>query len=231
MVPETFKLPEKTSEITSLKSVPKKGSGRIGEPRCLVELDGSPWREIEGETVLRHGLKRGRRLSPDECRAILHFDEVLKARRWAAGRCAMKPRSRRLLEQELRKRKVPEATILDALDQLESSGTLNDAEVAARHLRKRAREGGYGPARLRMELLDLGVSRSIAEAALAENPDNVSPSEACLILARKRMPRYEPLTEPRNRNRLSQFLQRRGFDGEAIRGALEKLSTDTFEDS
>jgi regulatory protein len=212
-----------TAEITALKSVSRKARANPGEPRCLVELDGSPWEEIEGETVLRHGLKRGRRLSPDERRAILRFDEVLRAKRWAAGRCAMKPRSRRLLEQELRKRKYAESAIQEALNLLEASGTVNDAEVAARHLRKRARAGGYGPARLRTELSALGVSRATVEAAMTHLPEDLEPGGACLALARKRVQRYRPLAEMKNRNRLMQFLQRRGYDGELIQRTLETL--------
>jgi regulatory protein len=197
-----------------------------GEPRIAVELDGQPWAEIEAETLVRHGLKRGKQLSHEDRHAILKSDAVLKARRWAAARCARKPRSRRLLEHEMRRRGMADAAIHEALDALEASGTVNDREVAARHLRKRAREGGFGPARLRMELLELGIPVATAEAALADAGSAAGGEDACLELARKRAPRYAPLNEPKNRNRLLQFLQRRGFEGETIRRALETVESE-----
>lgn len=132
-----------------------------------------------------------------------------------------------MLEHEMRTRGMTEAAIQEALDALEASGTVNDREVAARHLRKRAREGGYGPARLRKELIELGIPGATVEAALAEDDSAAGAGEACLALARKRAPRYAPLEEPKNRNRLLQFLQRRGFDAESISRALETLDRES----
>lgn len=215
-----------SGEITALKAVKTRNARAGAEPRIAVELDGQPWAEIEAETLVRHALKRGKHLNHDDRHRILKFDAVLKARRWAAARCARKPRSRRMLEHEMRARGMTDASIGEALDALEASGTVDDAEVAARHLRKRAREGGYGPARLRRELLELGVSPATAEAALAGRGAADEAGDACLELARKRAPRYAPLDEPCNRNRLLQFLQRRGFDAESILRALETLESE-----
>jgi len=215
-----------SGSITALKAVTTRKSRTGAEPRIAVELDGQPWAEIEAETLVRHGLKRGKTLSHEERHAVLKSDAALKARRWAASRCARKPKSRRMLEHEMRTRGMTDAAIHEALDALEVSGTVNDREVAARHLRKRAREGGYGPTRLRMELLELGVPVAIAEDALAEAGSSAGAEDACFELARKRAPRYAPLDEPKCRNRLIQFLQRRGFEGEAIMRALEALESE-----
>lgn len=213
--------------ITQLKALQAKRTRPGAEPRIAVELDGRPWAEIEAETLVRHGLKKGKALTHEERHRILRSDAVLRARRWAAARCARKPRSRRRLEHEMRSRGMTDPVIGEALDALEAAGTVNDDEVAARHLRKRAREGGYGPARLMKELLELGVSRDTAEAAIARAGADRDSGEACLALARKRAARYAPLDEPRNRNRLMQFLQRRGFDGEAILRAVETLESES----
>lgn len=210
--------------ITSMVPIEPSKTRRGAEPRWSVGLDGQPWAELESETVVRHALKVGRRLSMDERNAVLRADAVLRARRWAAARCAARPRSRRMLEQELAGRHFGAGVIAEALDALEAAGTLSDAAVAARHLRKRARGGGYGPARLRHELLEMGIGRAVADAALAEGMGSDPPESACLGLARMRAARYQPLSNPKNRNRLAHFLQRRGFESEAISLALRRLS-------
>lgn len=212
-------------EISAIRAVEAKGRGGRGATRCRIELEGEPWAEIDAEVVVRLGLKRGLRVTGADRERILHADQVLGARRWAAARCASRPRSRRALLQELRARKYPEAAIVEALDALEASGTLSDLEVGARHLRKRMREGGYGPERLRSELLALGLSRETAEAVLASGV-GVDTFEACLELARKRAARYAPLEEARNLARLVQFLHRRGFESETIQRVTDLLGSE-----
>jgi regulatory protein len=188
----------------------------------MIELAGEAWAEIDAEVVVRLGLKRGFALTQADRERILHADQVLRARRWAAARSAARPRSRRSLEQDLCARKFSATVIHEALDTLEASGTINDSEVAARHLRKRGREGGYGPERLRSELLGLGLSPEAAATALAAN-HRADPLEACLELAGKRAARYMPLHDVKNRTRLMQFLQRRGFEAETVRRAMDRI--------
>jgi SOS response regulatory protein OraA/RecX len=210
-------------EITALVAIPPKGRRAASEPRWRVELDGEAWVELEAETVVRFGLKLGRRLGPDERQGVLVADQVLLARRWAAARCAARPRTRRALARELGAKRFTPAVIEEALKALEASGTLNDAEVARRHVRKRARAGGYGPARLLSELIEMGVERAVAEAVLAEAIGGEEAREACLEAARGWAARRGAPGDAKQRMRLVQFLQRRGFDGEAIGEALERI--------
>jgi regulatory protein len=209
-------------EVTALAPIAAKSRPATAEPRWRIELDGQPWAELEAETVVRFGLKRGRRLTLEERQSVLMADQVLLARRWAAARCSLRPRTRRAMARELGEKRYTPAVIETALAALEQAGILNDAEVARRHLRKRARAGGYGPARLLNELINLGVERSVADAVLGEAVNEADPDERCREAAEGWIKRRGRPEDSNQRARLIQFLQRRGFDGETIRQAIER---------
>jgi regulatory protein len=100
---------------------------------------------------------------------------------------------------------------------LTADGTIGDARVAAAHVRVASQLKGRGRMRIRQELLARGISKSIAEAALAELPADDEAAAIQKFLSRKRVP--ETLDQAA-RNRVFQQLMRKGFTSDAISKAL-----------
>lgn len=207
--------------ITALRSrVNKNGRGAI---RIDVELDGEPWATLDAETVMAERLKRGTTLGEQRRREVLLADETLLARRAAATRAAFRPRSAVELRRHLKGRKFSETAIEQALAQLQASGTIDDEKVAARWLRKRSRQGGYGEARLRSELHGLGIGGAIIDRQLDLWRAESNPAEECRTLARKKWAAVRDQSDPKARERLRRLLARRGFDAEVVAATLKSI--------
>lgn len=78
---------------------------------------------------------------------------------------ARREHSRTELKRKLARRGFEESSIEAVLDQLVAQGWLSDARYVEIQLRKRA-QAGYGPMRIREELLQQGIPKSEVEQAL-----------------------------------------------------------------
>jgi len=139
--------------VTALRSA---GSG----DRVRVELDGTLWRTLPLEVVVRAGLATGRPLE----RTQLRSHEALRA---STGALRHRDLSSRELEERLRRRDVAPADRDAAIEALRSAGLLDD-ERAARSRARSLAERGYGNAAIRADLERRGVAGETIEAAVGE---------------------------------------------------------------
>src|SRR5919201_6061919 len=103
--------------------------GRRGD-RVAVELDGSPWRTLPLEVVVRTRLQVGAEL--DRARARTVRRELRRHEALAASASALRHRdlSTRRLEQRLERRAVPPAERVRAVATLTRAGLLDDGRFA-----------------------------------------------------------------------------------------------------
>ena len=178
--------------------------GRRGD-RIAVELDGSPWRTLPLEVVVRAQLRVGAELDRDRARALGR--ELRRHEALAASTKALRPRelSTRRLEQRLERRAVPPAERARAVETLTRAGLLDDARFArGRALALAAR--GYGDAAISFDLERQGVDAELAAEALAElEPER----ERALRVA----------AGAGGSARAARLLARRGFGEDAIEAA------------
>lgn len=83
------------------------------------------------------------------------------------------------LEERLRRRGVSDADIAATIDGLKRLGYLDDAATAAQWARSWRTYKGWGPIRVRVELVRRGLDRRLAERVLAESfPDDEAEASA-----------------------------------------------------
>jgi len=122
---------------------------------------------------------------------------------------------------ELRERLVEKGhdagEVAEQIELLTADGTLDDARVAASHLRVASQVKGRGRMRIRQELQARGIAKAIIEPLIAEMPSEDEDAAIQKFLQRKRVP--EKLDQAA-RNRVFQQLMRKGFTSDAISKAL-----------
>ena len=187
-----------------------KSRGRRNK-RIEVFLDGKIWATLDPETVVRENLRDGQTLSPQRQAEVLAADEAIAARKAAAGSTARSPKTRREIKRNLAQRGFSPQSVERAIEALIETGTLDDARAAARHVRNRRRGGDMGPRRIRTELVGRGIDPSEAERLVHEATEGMDLIAECLALARRGRGRYEPLSDPRQRQKLIGYLTRRGY--------------------
>ena len=196
--------------ITSLDPDPR----RPGAVRVLV--DGRLFCTVHEAAIAPAALEVGVEWTPDRAGQAGRAADQEAA--WRALLRALERRSYALAE--LRRRLVqkghpPEAADF-AIGRAVDARLLDDASFARNFVETRAARG-RGPARLRRDLLALGVARASIDAALAAQ---WSEPEAHLTiaadLAKKRARQLRGLPRDVRRRRILAFLGRRGFTGRRV---------------
>jgi regulatory protein len=132
---------------------------------------------------------------------------------------SVRARSRRELEQRLRRKGFEPDAVERELDRLQELGYLDDAAFAGAWIA--SRQTGSSPRSTRAltaELRAKGIDAETLQPALAEIDDRA----AATVAAYRQAGRLRSLPYPEFRKRLYAFLQRRGFGYEEARRAAEE---------
>ena len=137
--------------------------------------------------------------------------------RAAVDLLARREHSRHELTRKLAARGFDAGAIERVLDELERTGALATSRFVETFVRSRVARG-HGPIRIRAELAERGVAGEAAADSL--KAAGIDWLEATRAARRKRFGPELP-RDYRERARQARFLAYRGFDGAAIKAALE----------
>ena len=114
-------------------------------------------------------------------------------------------------------RGFPQPLIGEVLDSLETENLLSDQRFTETFVVQRTARG-LGPLKIRYELRERGVGDDLAAQSI--DCDRQSWCERALAVRRKRFGAERP-QDIRQRSRQARFLERRGFEPDHIRFALD----------
>ncbi len=165
-------------------------------------------------------LRKGQQLSEADIAILRDDDAVTQAIERAIRLLARRPRSIQEIRRKLQDKDIPETVINAAIERLTERGYLDDREFARYWVENRQMFKPMGARALRYELRQKGISHTIIDQILAEMVEDDS---AAYLAAQKRAPRLRGKTQAEFRQKLSAYLQRRGFGYDAIRQAIAQL--------
>ncbi len=150
-----------------------------------------------------------------------------RIRRDALARLARRPLSRSRLADALLKRWKDADAVARTIGALAGAGLIDDRAFADEAVRQIRARGPLAPRALVLRLVKLGVPRALAEERIAAATADDDPADGARALAEQRLSRMpETLPTETKRRRIAGLLARRGYDAEAIAGALERLGRD-----
>jgi regulatory protein len=147
---------------------------------------------------------------------------------------ARKAWSARELTSRLKRRGVPDEIARAVVAELAGRGYVDDASFARFWAESRARGRRVGSRRLHQELLQKGIPRDLAAAAVAAAFDEAPEADRCLEAGRRRLPGLLRRDSERAAPRLRDYLLRRGYPpAEVMRtvAALTGARSDGPDDS
>jgi len=193
--------------------------------RVSVYLDGAYAFGVHGMLIADFRLSIGRVLTEAERRKLAEADAVLRAKAVALNYIAYRPRTEREVRRKLAEKGFSDDFIAPVIERLYALGYLDDAAYARNYAHARYANKGYGPQRIRTELLRRGVNRALVDATVDELTATSDPLEAARSYAEKRWQRLAGETDSRKRlKKLSDFLVRRGFTYDTVRRVLAELT-------
>jgi regulatory protein len=207
-----------TSTITTIEP------HRTLPDRWHVSLDGTYAFSLDGATVVAGGLTIGRTLSGDEIEQLRGLAEESRVLDAALRFLESRPRSRaevrrRLLRPHPRRAPIAPELADRVLDRLTHMGLLDDQAFAEYWVEQRERFSPRGAYALSQELRQRGVDLSTAEKVAEPERD----AERALASGRTAARRLRGVDYPTFRNRLGQYLLRRGFGYSVARETIRVL--------
>jgi SOS response regulatory protein OraA/RecX len=174
--------------------------------RVAVELDGSPWRLLPADVVVRAGLAQGCVLDRGALRLLRRELRRAEALGVATGALRTRDLSKRSLADRLERAGIPPAAQEESLEILARAGLVDDQRFSVTRAEALARRG-FGDAAIRHDLIGHGVSGELADAALLELDPEIERARA-LVERRGRGPRT------------ARYLAGKGFGEEAVQAAV-----------
>lgn len=193
-------------------------AGRRGK-RVNVYLDGRFAFSLEAELAVKKGLKAGQELSEDDTTALAGADLLQRCFNAATHYLSYRPRSEAELRERLKRRGFDEDSVEKTIARLREQGLVNDLAFAEFWKENRQSFSPRSRWLTRSELRQKGVAEDIIGQVLADVDEEDSAYRAAIAKARS----LSPADYDGFRQRLSEYLKRRGFGYGAINNALKKV--------
>jgi regulatory protein len=205
---------ERAGTITDLAVQPSQPT------RVAVFLDGVLACEVSQET-----------LSAEEQTHLAAAEQLMAAQAVAMQYLAARPRTAHEVQQKLHRHGVADSIIEQVMARLHACGALDDAAYVHAYLTSRLTSRGYGPQRLRRELHQRGVSRALVTEAVQQDLAAEDVLAAARVQATKRWPRLaREAHHGTRRQKLHDFLRRRGFPAAIVQQVLTEVVQGTAAD-
>ena len=180
---------------------------------------------IHQDVLLKSGIARGDKLSQEKIDAILKLENARSAREKAMRLLAHRARSKKELCDRLGQAGFERQVVEETLSDMERLQLVNDAEFALMFARNRMITKPVGEFLLRRELQQKGIGEIDIGKAVVEAYREKSEYQAAKELAQKNKKKQIKLDEEKARERVSNFLMRRGFHWDLVKDILEQWET------
>jgi regulatory protein len=213
--------------VTAIAAAPRR-NGRFD-----VVIDGSVAATLSLEAIERLRLSVGTVVDERLGAALAREAAIVATYDRALNMLALRARSAAELRQLLVRKGESAENVDAAIQRLLRAGFLNDGSFAKQFTRTKAVGSGLSKRRLQQELARRGVSRDIADSAIADVFDEEKIDEVGTLerVARKKLRSLARLDAAVQRRRLYAFLARRGYDSDDIARTLRTILTpDRAED-
>jgi regulatory protein len=151
-------------------------------------------------------------------------DRQQKAFSYALRLIKRRRRSRKELEDRLKKKKYPKPIVIKVLNELDDKNYIDDLQFAKAWVHDRMHFNPKSPRLLKLELEEKGISSKIIDSVLKEVDSDYNFKKITFDLAKRK---FESTSRIKNKikrkRRIFDYLKRRGFSYNHIYNAINKL--------
>ena len=202
------------STITSIK--PQKNQKRLN-----VYLDGKFGFGIDLENFVKLGLKVEQELSQKEVEEIVKKAEFQKTLDKLLRFATLRPRSEKEIKDWLKRKKIHESIHRELFNRLNRLELIDDKKFALWWISQRQEFKPKGKKVLNFELRMKGVDRKVIQEVLEEL--EIDEEKIATGLLEKKAYRFKGLPRMQARQKMSQFLARKGLEWEVIEKVVAKM--------
>ena len=196
--------------------------------RRKIIFDDGTFIEISEEVLLSNPVHPGDELTPNKLKELTNSEQKQKLRNSALNLLSFRMRSLSELKGRLLKKGYDIQDIEPLLEEFDAKNILNDSEFALAFSRDKIRSRGIGPSILRVELSNHHLSQNLVEDTINRMYTEF-PIDTLLgnHLKKKKIRRNSQLQE-REKNRIVNFLKRKGFSWDDISRVFDEKQITCF---
>ncbi len=199
-------------------------------PTYHIYYDDTLLLSVTEETLIHFRLSKGMRLSEEVLDEIYRFDQIQRCSLQAIRYLSRRGHFEQELRQKLRKKGYETEIIDNTLQDLRQKHYLNDLSLMKQFVHDGIHLRRYGPLLLKQKLLNKGLPADTIETYLQDAYPEKLQQEVATNLAQKKLSVLpEKISAQQRRQKLSAFLQQRGFTWNVIRPIVETLAAEKPE--
>lgn len=188
-----------------------------------IRVDGRVVARLRTDEVAELHLAVGDEWTDACARSVMHCLAMAKARKTALNILSRRGYSRAELASRLIRKGHEREVAFSVADEMVADGWIDEAEYA-RSVARSALAGKPAGHRLIVQKLRARkLDRELAERIAAEMLEDVDLTDAAIDLAQRRLRTMGNLPETTARRRIAALLTRRGFDGDTVRTAMDRI--------
>jgi len=184
---------------------------------------------VDESIIIQYGLTKGKTLDEMVIGEINFDDEVSKAYNRALSYLSYQMRSEHEIHQKLLQAEYGEAVIAEAIQKCVRIGLLDDQMYSKALAETKKKTSKKGPRAIAQDLKQKGIAPKLQQEVLDEFSEEEQLSMA-FELAEKKVRQEKNKTPNQMKQKVQEFLIRKGYDFSIIQQVLPKLDLDKEED-
>ena len=197
------------------------------DDRVNIYVDEKFFMAIYKELVFSFNLKKGQEIDKDYLKNILDDEIYMKAKNKALNILSKSSQSEKQIRQKLSK-DFEEHTIDRVIEFLQKYKFVDDEDLANRIVNTNVNLNKYGKNKIKQNLYNKGIDKSIIEQAMNEI-DSDKEFENALYLGKKRYDRLKNEDPRKAYQKIGNHLAYKGFNYDIIKKVLNRLFNDIDE--
>ncbi len=191
--------------------------------RCSIFVDGEFFAACPIDVALALGLKKGIELTHDLERRLRSEDRRMVLRQKAYRFATYKPRTEQQVRTQLVKLEATPEEVDAVMEWLTDFRLIDDREYVRRFISASHERKPLSPAATRRALMQRGIEKSLIDDEIDHGFTDEQTIELAVRVAEKKRRMLKPGTPADHKDRITRFLQYRGYQWPVIRAVLDRL--------
>lgn len=197
----------------------------LTKQKVQIYIEGEPAFVLYKGEAARYSIEQGKPLTEEGYREIVETVLVKRAKLRAMHLLQKMDRTQAEIQKKLERGGYPAGAIEAAISYVKSFGYVNDARYASSYAESQKEKKGRN--RIRMELLQKGISQELVQQALDSLEETTDSRQVIReLLEKKRKGNVRP--DEKEKQRLYGFFMRKGFSSSDILAVLREAEREDF---
>lgn len=191
--------------------------------RCSIFVDGEFFAACPIDVALALGLQKGIELTHDLERRLRSEDRRMVLRQKAYRFATYKPRTEHQVRQQLTKLEATPEEADAVMEWLADFRLVDDRDYVRRFINASQERKPLSPAATRRALMQRGIDKMLIDEEIDNGYSEEQTIELAFRVAEKKRRMLKPGTPADHKDRITRFLQYRGYQWPVIRAVLDRL--------